>query len=75
MFGRVPLAAFLLFVAIVVIKHYGGIEGWIEPASQVPQTAFLQCMNLSENREKMECMAQNCLYDKAELNARHCTPR
>ena len=64
-----------VFALIVLIKENGGIDGWIEPAKPERQGPLISCSKLTENRDKADCFARNCLFDRSELNAPHCNVR
>ena len=68
-------AAFAIFVLIAIIKKNGGIDGWIDPAKPDIPGPLLTCSKLKENAEIADCMSNNCLFDRPELNAPHCNVR
>jgi len=68
-------AAFATFVVIAIISEMGGIDGWIEPTKPNYEGALIRCSKMTNNADAMNCMADNCLFDRPELNAPHCNVR
>ena len=72
---KILWAAFAIFVLLALVKENGGIEGWIEPAKPQYKGPLISCSKLTSNSEITSCMSNNCLFDRAELNAPHCNTR
>jgi len=68
-------AAFAVFVLIAIIKENGGIDGWVEPAKPNYKGPLITCSKITNNAEAASCMANNCLFERPELNAPHCNAR
>ena len=68
-------AAFAIFVLVAIVKEMGGIDGWIDPAKPQAKGPLITCSKLASNSEITNCMSNNCVFDRPELNAPHCNAR
>lgn len=74
------LIAFCTFMVYAIFQRIedhdnGVVRSFTSAPTSGNKGPLVNCSNLPDNRQKMQCMADNCLFDDPTLNALHCNPR